>query len=126
MPASTDGRPRRFAALLLILAGSANAQVDGPLLDLVDSSDGDRHVNVFAQLRCSARFLGQQPQDHGTSVTVRLRLGLDCGDAGSVRPSERSASGGGSSIVRGVRIEQTLPGEVELTIEWRGEHDFVV
>ncbi|MEO8016946.1 MAG: SPOR domain-containing protein, partial [Pseudomonadota bacterium] len=32
----------------------------------------------------------------------------------------------GSTIVRGVRIEQSLPGEVELTIEWSGEHSFVV
>ena len=40
--------------------------------------------------------------------------------------SERAASGGGSSIVRGVHVEQTMPGEVELTIEWKGEHSFVV
>ena len=107
-------------------AGAATAQTGGPLLDAVDSSDGERHVNAFVQLRCSARLLGQTPQDHGTSVTVRLRLGADCGLGDSTRLAERAPSGGTSQIIRGVRIEQLMPGEAELTIEWSGEHSFVI
>jgi hypothetical protein len=126
MPASTSNLRLRLTAVLLALPGLAFAQIAGPLLDAVDSSDGDQHVNVFAQLRCSARYLSQRPRDSGTSVTVRLHLGPDCGAADAMRPSEQAPGGGGSSIVRGVRIEQNLPGEVELTVEWSGEHSFVV
>lgn len=125
MRASTSGAgPALIAALLC--AGTVQAQIGGPLLDAVDSSDGDRNVNVFVQLRCSAQYVGQNPQDHGTSVTVKLRLGADCGAEVANRMTERSAGGGGSSIVRGVRIEQTIPGEVEVTIDWNGLHAFVL
>lgn len=102
------------------------SQMGAPLLEAVDSGDGERHVNFFAQLRCSARYLGQRPQERGTSVTIRLRLGPDCGPAGAAQPTERAPSGGGSSIIRGVRIEQLIPGEAELTVDWTGEHNFVV
>lgn len=126
MPASTNNFARLCGVLLLLGAAGAAAQTGGPLLDAVDSSDGERHVNVFIQLRCSAQYVGNTPRDRGTYVGVRLRLGLDCGSADNVRMSERAASGGGSAIVRAVRLEQTLPGEIELTIEWSGVHNFVV
>src|SRR5882672_6664121 len=125
MPASTSQRAWLCAALLMC-AGTATAQIGGPLLDAVDSSDGERNVNVFVQLRCSARYLSQNPQDHGSSVTVHLRLGADCGPEITTRMTERAASGGTSTIVRGVRIEQMMPGEIELTVEWQGSHTFVL
>src|SRR6476469_8125510 len=124
MPASTSRRAWLCAAWLI--SGTAAAQMNGPLLDGVDSSDTERNVNVFVQLRCTARYLSQQPQDHGTSVTVRLKLGPDCGPEVSTRLGERAASTGTSAIVRGVRIEQMIPGEVELTVDWNGEHSFVL
>jgi hypothetical protein len=126
MPASIDRRGAACAALLVLLCRTAAAQIGGPLLDGVDSSDGERNVNVFVQLRCSARYLSQNPQARGESVTVRLRLGPDCGPEISTRLTERSASAGTSTVVRGVRIEQMVPGEIELTIDWKGEHAFVL
>ena len=115
-----------LCAVALGACGTATAQLGGPLLDGVDSSDGERHVNVFVQLRCTARYLSQQPQERGTSVTVRLRLGPDCGTDITTRMTERAASAGASAVVRGVRIEQMVPGEVELTVDWTGEHAFVL
>ena len=126
MPASTNYRLPACATLLLGLSAVANSQGAGPLIEAVDSSDGERHVNLVVQLRCSAGFLGQTPQDEGSSVTVRLHLGRDCGADDPVRMTERAAGAGASRIVRGVRIEQTLPGEAELTIEWSGVHGFVL
>jgi hypothetical protein len=127
MPASIDRRLARCAALLLCwFATAARAQLGGPLLDAVDSTDGERHVNVFVQMRCSVRYVGHAPQDRGDSVTVRLRLNPDCGPEIATRLTERAASGGSSSILRGIRIEQMMPGEVELTIEWQGAHAFVL
>jgi hypothetical protein len=66
MPASIDRRLARCAALLLCwFATAARAQLGGPLLDAVDSTDGERHVNVFVQMRCSVRYVGHAPQDRG-------------------------------------------------------------
>lgn len=126
MPGSTSRHARLCAALLLYAATAAAQFGGGPLLEAVDSSDGEHHVNVFVQLRCTARLLSQTPRDTGTTVTVRLRLGADCGLADGTRPAERAPSGGASQIVRGVRIEQLLPGEAELTVEWTGSHSFVI
>ncbi len=125
MPVSTRRRGG-FCAALFAWAGAAVAQIGGPLLDAVDSSDGETHVNVFVQLRCGVRHVGHSPQDRGAAVTVKLRLGADCGPQITTRMTERAASAGASSIVRGVRIEQMVPGEVELTIDWNGEHSFVI
>ena len=125
MPVSTSKRAWFWAAWLLCV-GSANAQIGGRLLDAVDSSDGERNVNVYVQLTCSARPISQNPRDNGASVTVRMRLGPDCGPEIGNRLTERSGSGGGSSVVRGVRIEQMMPGEIELTVEWTGAHSFVL
>jgi hypothetical protein len=125
MPASIERRVAACLALLALCAPAA-AQVGGPLLDGIDSTDGERHVNVFVQLRCSARYLSQNPQARGESVTVRLRPGPDCGTEIATRLTERAPGTGSSTIVRAVRIEQSIPGEVELTIDWRGEHAFVL
>lgn len=106
-----------------ILARTATAAA--PLIDAVDTSDGERNVNVFVQLRCSAQYLGRDATDEGTSITMRLRPGPDCGFAGFGIATERAASVGTSRIVTAVRIEETLPGEIALTVEWKGRHHFV-
>src|SRR5882757_371390 len=109
-------RSRLLACMLgCILARTAVAAA--PLIDAVDTSDGERNVNVFVQLRCSAQYLGRDATDEGTSITVRLRPGADCGFAGFGIATERAASVGTSRIVTAVRIEETLPGEIALTVE---------
>ena len=132
MPGSTDrparARTRRhgwLAATLLLAGGTASAQFGGPLLEAVDSSDVGRNVNVFAQLRCTARYIGHSPADGGSEVRVRLRLGPDCGAADRIG-SEQAPGVGASTVVRSIRIESTLPGEIELIIAWSGDHHFVV
>jgi hypothetical protein len=127
VPASTERRKpwRGLAAALLLASGPALAQFGGPLIENVDSSDAGRHVNVFAQLRCTARYLGHSPADGGTEVRVRLRLGADCGATDRLG-NEQAPGVGGSSVVRAIRIESTLPGEVELIVAWSGDHHFAV
>lgn len=122
MRASTS----RLLATLGLAGACAVARAAAPLIDAVDSSDVGPHVNVFLQLRCTARYLGQAPRDTGSAVTIRLRLGADCGPSSDVGMSESAASAGASAIVRGVRVEYPMPGEAEIRVEWSGEHRFVV
>ena len=51
-----------WGAALLLLSARVFAQMGAPLIEAVDSSDSGRNVNVYTQLRCGARFLGQKPQ----------------------------------------------------------------
>jgi hypothetical protein len=129
MPASIDrGRQARLGLLvttLLLASGPALAQFGAPLIENVDSSDAGRHVNVFAQLRCTARYLGHSPADGGGEVRVRLRLGPDCGATDRVG-NEQAPGVGASAVVRSIRVESTLPGEIELVIAWNGDHHFAV
>ncbi|HEU4590504.1 MAG TPA: SPOR domain-containing protein [Steroidobacteraceae bacterium] len=125
MRASTR-RLARWGAALLFGASRVHAQSGAPLIEAVDSSEAGRNVNVYTKLRCGARLISQRPQDSGSSVTLRLRLGADCGVSDALAMGERAPTGGGSPIVRSVHLEHTAPGEAELTIEWSGEHRFVV
>ena len=52
-----------------------------------------RNVNVLVQFRCSARYVSHGPTDLGASVSVRLRLGPDCGVGASVLGPAAPASG---------------------------------
>jgi hypothetical protein len=122
MPASIS----RLGAVLLVAGMHGVAHAAAPLIDAVDSSDAAPHVNVFVQLSCSARYLGQSPRDSGKAVTIRLRLGADCGPPNETRMSERAAAAGASAVVRGVHVDYDIPGEAALSIEWSGEHRFLV
>ena len=77
------------------------------------------------QFRCSARYVTHGPTDLGASVSVRLRLGPDCGVGGSV-PSERPPIGGSSTLLRAVRLEEVMPGEVAVTLEWAKTLNYVL
>ncbi len=118
----------RIAAVLaagLLLPGLAAAQGLSRLVEVVDANDAERNVNVLVQLRCSARYVTHGPTDLGASVSVRLRLGPDCGTGGSV-PSERPTIGGSSRLVRDVRLEEVMPGEVAITVQWAKTLNFVL
>jgi hypothetical protein len=119
-------RAAPWGAALLLGSARVFAQAGAPLIEAVDSSDSGRNVNVYTQLRCGARLLGQRPQDTGSSVTIRLRLDADCGPNSELSGSERAPTGGGSPVVKSVHLDHTMPGEAELTIEWSGEHHFVI
>lgn len=122
---------RRLLPLLLamptVLLQPAVAPAQGlsRLVEVVDASETDRHVNVLVQFRCSARYVTHGPTDLGASVTVRLRLGPDCGAFGAVA-SERPPISGSSNLLRGARLEEIVPGEVAVTLEWAKTLNYVL
>ena len=117
--------------LVALLAGAlawpsfATAQGLSRLIEVVDATDADRNVNVLVQFRCSARYVTHGPTDLGASVSVRLRLGPDCGTTGSV-PSERPTISGDSRMLRNARLEEVVPGEVAVTLEWARTLNYVL
>lgn len=115
------------ATMFALSVALVQAQGLTRLVEAVDANDADRNVNIFVEFNCSIRYLSHLPADLGSSVTIRLRLGGDCGGAGGSLGlgSERPLLSGSSSFVRGARLEQLVPGEVSLTLDWAREVHFV-
>jgi hypothetical protein len=124
-------RRRRALARFVALAGfavlsAAQSQGLAPLVDVVEANDtADRNVDVLVQFRCGARYVTHGPTDRGASVSVRLRLAPDCGVGSSV-PSERPPIGGSSGLLRSARLEDVVPGEVAVTLEWSKSLNYVL
>lgn len=123
------GRKPLGPVILALLASCGFAtpvagQSGGRLLETVDASDGERHVNVVAQFRCNISYLSHTPLDLGRSVIVRLRLAPDCGaDAFS---TERPTISGSSQITGTAQLEPLTPGEYMLTLQWNRDLHFLL
>jgi tetratricopeptide (TPR) repeat protein len=122
MKTLTDRRRLRGARTALLLlaalaAGPGAAETVLRLVDVIDASEADHDVHVLVQLACSAHYVGHAPAESGDTVTVRLRLGPDCGQpAGGRWPAERPLVTGTSQLVKSARLEETMPGEIAITL----------
>jgi hypothetical protein len=127
--------PSRRAAALLIgltcLNGHSQAAIApgmpiGPLVQFVDTDERDDHADISVQFACSVRYISNTPLNHGSSTTIRLRLGPDCGSLVNAFPAELPPVGGGGQLVTGARLESIVPGEVSLELTWSRDLDFVM
>ena len=126
--------PLRTVAVLAMLFGithSAQAanlpgQPAGPLVQVIDTDEREDHADISVQFSCSVRFVGNTPIDHGSAVTIRLRLGPDCGSLINAFPPELPLVGGGGQLVTGARVESVVPGEVTLELSWSKDLNFVM
>jgi hypothetical protein len=98
----------------------------GPLVQVIDVSERDDHADISVQFACSARYISNTPISRGTSTTITLRLGPDCGNLLNVLPPELPLVGGGGELVTGARVDSVVPGEVTLQLTWTRELDFVM
>lgn len=98
----------------------------GPLVQFVDTAQHDGYADVTVQFACSVHFISSSPVDHGSSTTITLRLGPDCGSLLNVLTPELPLVGGGGELVTGARVDGVVPGEVTLNLTWTRELDFVV
>jgi tetratricopeptide (TPR) repeat protein len=98
----------------------------GPLVQVIDADERDDHVDISIQFSCSVRYISNTPMSRGTSTTITLRLGPDCGSLLNVFPPELPLVGGGGQLVTGARVDSYVPGEVTLQLTWAREFDFVM
>lgn len=107
-------------------AAIASGMPMGPLVQVIDTDERDDHVDISVQFSCSVRYIGNTPINHGSSTTITLRLGPDCGSLGNAFAPELPLVGGGGQLVTGARVESFVPGEVTLELRWIRELDFVM
>ncbi len=115
---------------LLSAAPSAAAappvRTPGTLVQFVDTTEHDDYADVTVQFACSVHYISSSPADHGSSTSITLRLGPDCGNLLNAFVPELPLVGGGGELVTGARVDGVVPGEVTLTLNWTGELDFVM
>jgi hypothetical protein len=115
----------------MIVLGSlgrpAFAQFAGRLIDLIDASRRDEHVNVTIQFNCTMRYIMHMPASVGTETQVRFRPGADCG-LGQIFSglSELPSVSGAEEFLKTVRVEDGAPGEVNLILNWQKPTTYVV
>ena len=98
----------------------------GPFVQVIDVDERDDHADISIQFSCSARYIANTPMSRGTSTTITLRLGPDCGSLLNFFPAEIPPIGGGGKLMTGARVESIVPGEVRLELNWSRELDFVM
>ena len=98
----------------------------GPLVQVIDADERDDHVDISIQFSCSVRYISNTPMSRGTTTTITLRLGPDCGSLLNVFPPEMPLVGGGGQLVTGARVDSYVPGEVTLQLTWARELDFIM
>ena len=138
MNVAAAGAARRSPALLMAVllamvtatplgaAVPATAPLSGPLVQFIDTVERDDHADLSVQFSCTVHYVGNTPLDHGSSTTITLRLGPDCGNLLNRVPPELPLVGGGGQLVTGARVDSQLPGQATLTFDWVRAFDFVL
>ena len=98
----------------------------GPLVQFIDTDEREDHADISIQFSCSVRYVSNTPASHGSSTTITLRLGPDCGIPLGYVPPELPLVGGGGHLVTGARVDSIVPGQVTLELTWSRELDFVM
>ncbi|HEX3397444.1 MAG TPA: SPOR domain-containing protein, partial [Steroidobacteraceae bacterium] len=107
-------------------AQSAHAAVLGPIVQSIDAESLGDHADLIVQFACSARYVTNSPLSHGSSTTITLRLGPDCGVQLGTLPPELPLVGGGGDLITGARVDSIVPGEITLELTWSRPLDFVM
>ena len=133
------GQPSTLRAVALIIgfAGPLAASVAapapaifapglplGPIVQLIDTQEHEDHADISIQFACSVRYVTNTPVSHGSSTTITLRLGPDCGTQLGTIPPELTLIGGGGQLVTGARVDSNLPGEFTLELNFSRPLDF--
>jgi hypothetical protein len=98
----------------------------GPIVQFIDTQDLGDHTDITIQFACSARYVSNTPTSHGTSTTITLNLGSDCGPQLGPLPPQLPLVGGGGHLVTGARVDSLVPGQITVELTWSRPLDFVM
>src|SRR5208337_964924 len=84
------------------------------------------HTDITILFACSVRYVTNTPANHGTSTTITLKLGADCGTQVGALPPQLPLVGGGGHLVTGARVDALVPGQITVELTWSRPLDFVM
>jgi tetratricopeptide (TPR) repeat protein len=132
---SLRAQARRQSALALLLGilslhnnalAAAPAMQIGRLVELIDTDEHEDHFDILIQFSCSVRYIANTPNNHGSSTSITLQLGPDCGSLLGDFPPELPLVGGGGSLVTGAHVDSIVPGQAVLELTWSKDLSFVM
>jgi len=120
-------RAASFRCLMLLLpwlAGIAQAQAVGRLVEEVGVAEQDGDVAVTVLFGCGLRYVSHTPASSGEFVRVRLVPQPDCGSpvAGWSMPPALDDRG----VIRAIDVDRLVGPDVELGIRWSRPELFVL
>jgi hypothetical protein len=121
-----------MASLGVLLTSVAVGQIGaapgaGRFVDIVEITDHEDQVDLTVQFNCSVRYITHLPASEGAEVRVQLQPLGDCGVfPGSQIASELPPVSGGAGIVRAVRVDGDVPGQITLVFDFKKSERFVI
>ncbi len=116
-----------MALAAIALSVPASAQVGGRIVEIIDASRRDDHINLNIQFSCTMRYIAHTPATAGTETLIRFRPGTDCGlGVISSGLNEIPSVSGAEDLLKNARLEDGAPGEVNLLLSWAKSTTYVV
>ena len=119
----------RLATALVALAVSsiAQAQIGPRIVDVIDASRRDDHINLTIQFSCTLRYIAHTPATSGSETLIRFRPAPDCGlGFNPTGLNEIPSVAGSDGLLKNARLEDGAPGEVNLSLQWTKPTTYVV
>jgi hypothetical protein len=113
-----------FAAPASAAPAIGQGLIMGPIVQLIDVQEHEDHADISIDFSCSTRYVTNTPVSHGSSTTITLKLGPDCGLQNGLIPPELPLVGGGGNLVTGARVDAIVPGEITLELTFGKPLDF--
>jgi hypothetical protein len=113
-----------FAATASAAPAIGQGLLFGPIVQLIDVQEREDHADISIEFSCSARYVTNTPVSRGSSTTITLKLGPDCGMQNGLIPPELPLVGGGGNLVTGARVDAIVPGEITLELTFGKPLDF--
>jgi methionine salvage enolase-phosphatase E1 len=124
MPALMGVAAGGFAATASAAPAIGQTLILGPIVQLIDVQEREDHADISIEFACSTRYVTNIPVSHGSSTTITLKLGPDCGMQNGLIPPELPLVGGGGQLVTGARVDAIVPGEITLELSFGKPLDF--
>ncbi len=127
--ALTSLRNCRVALGLCYLIGivqPAFAQFGPRIMDAVDVTTTDTHVEVVLLFNCQVRYLSHLPREEGDALDVRFTLGPDCRLNSGLVASETMAGPAGDPVLKGIDLTPLLADDVDVRFNWQRRERFLV
>ncbi len=109
-----------------LLSQPASAQFAPRLLEAADITTADTHLDVVLLFSCQVRYLSYLPAAESNVVDVRLGVGTDCLQGGSIIGSESLTPPAGQDVLKSIELIPLLASDVDLRITWGTRERYLI
>ena len=113
------------AVVLTWSVSTAHAQLVERLVDAVDVSARQNHVDISLIFNCGLRYVSHSPASEGDVLRVHLTPLFDCGDlTGGLMNAPPALNG--VNLIRSIEIDQLTANTIDITLYFDGPKQYVL